>query len=115
MRSIRLLLKHLNLHRTSLNLPSKVKSFNSSSSFSSIQKHCLSCLLLLGLSRFPFIERVFYDDTWNGRNPTEKFLEPLQTLIRLGESVSDSQLQRYKEAVRPEWAMHHLFTSVSSN
>ena len=62
--------------------------------------------------RLSFIERVFYDDTWSGRNPTEKFLEPLQTLIRLGESVSDSQLQRYKEAVRPEWVMHHLFTSV---
>ena len=62
--------------------------------------------------RLSFIERVFYDDTWNGRNPTEKFLEPLQTLIRLGESVTDSQLQQYKEAVRPEWVMHHLFTSV---
>ena len=67
----------------------------------------------LPFHRLKSIERVFYDDTWNGRNRTEKFLEPLQTLIRLGESVSDSELQQYKEAVRPEWVMHHIFSSVS--
>lgn len=62
--------------------------------------------------RLPFVKHVFYDNTYNDRSPTHKFLHNLDKLREMGRSVTDQQLKEAKEKVKPEHVLHHLFTSV---
>lgn len=62
--------------------------------------------------RFPFIKHMFYDNSLNDRKPGHKFLQTLDKLTLLGASVTDEKLVEANNNVKPDYILHHLFTSV---
>lgn len=66
------------------------------------------------LFRLSFVKNIFYDPTYNGRDISElKYVKLMDALTELGKSVSDEELQRAKQNVKPDFTLHHLFTSVN--
>lgn len=65
--------------------------------------------------RLPFVENIFYDNSYNERDLVEhKFVKHLDKLVEIGNSISDEQLDAAKQNVRSDFVLHHLFTSVSN-
>ena len=64
--------------------------------------------------RLPFVEHIFYDNSYQPRSISHKFVKTLENLIKLGETVSDQQLKEAKDNVKPDFVLHNLQTSVSN-
>ena len=63
--------------------------------------------------RLPFVEHMFYDNSYKPRSISHKCIKTLDKLVELGESVTDEQLQEAKSNVKPEFVLQNFLTSVS--
>ena len=72
----------------------------------------LSCKVRYTYCRFPFIEHIFYDNTYKDRSPTHKFIKTIDVLAEIGQPITDQQLEEAKFKVQPDFILHHAFTSV---
>lgn len=58
------------------------------------------------------VKHIYYD--YGTLEEREANMEALETLIEAGKSVTDHVLESTKKCTRPEFILHHVFTSVST-